>query len=125
MKAIKLLLVLFCLPLFSFAQDIDLKGQWKNEKLDITYQFFSASKGYFIQQIAGTPFDYTIKTDTEPYRMDMTVKSGAQELLIPALLKVVDENTIWIEQFTPMSNPTAFTEGEDAKNRVHILKRKQ
>ena len=108
---------------FSISQDLDLTGSWEDERLQIVYRFEDDENLYFSQQGYGVFAKYELESSYEPYRMELIMRNGPQEVRIPALLKVIDENTIWIEQFPPGHTPVEFTEGEKAKLLVHKLVR--
>lgn len=124
MKTIILMAFLGLFSSASLAQDVDLMGTWENEQMSIVYKFSDDSM-YFQQQTFGSWFDYKMDTSQEPYSLEITLSYAGQVQIIPALLKVVDQDHIWIEQFPPGIEPTGFTEGELGEKTIHKLTRRK
>ena len=103
------------------AQDgsFELTGVWKNEQMKYVYHFKSDSSVFFSQSgYSAFINSYTIDTSKSPIWLDFTMKMGSRQQVIPALLEIVSEDEIIIEQFPPFSNhPVEFTENEYTKIR--------
>lgn len=117
-------LILFFVVIASSAQDITiLLGDWQDEKNQVSYKFNEDNSCIFDQM--GYPMfieNVIINNTKEPIWIDFTLKQGGQELTIPGLLKIIDEDTIWIEQFPPLSkHPVDFSPDETSK--IHRLKK--
>ena len=117
-----LLSVLFflgCLTVEAQSTTLDLTGIWKNEQMKYEYHFKSDSSVIFSQSgYSAFINSYTIDTSKSPIWLDFTMKMGSREQVIPALLEIVSEDEIIIEQFPPFSNhPVEFTENEYTKIR--------
>lgn len=117
-----LLSVLFflgCLTVEAQSTTFDLTGIWKNEQMRYEYHFKSDSSVIFSQSgYSAFINSYTIDTSKSPIWLDFTMKMGSREQVIPALLEIVSEDEIIIEQFPPFSNhPVEFTENEYTKIR--------
>lgn len=117
-----LLSVLFflgCLTVEAQSTTLDLTGIWKNEQMKYEYHFKSDSSVIFSQSgYSAFINSYIIDTSKSPIWLDFTMKMGSREQVIPALLEIVSEDEIIIEQFPPFSNhPVEFTENEYTKIR--------
>ncbi|AOW19623.1 hypothetical protein [Urechidicola croceus] len=122
----KLKIIIASLLLFSLSKiptdlKTDLIGTWEDSRLKITYEFRENGSVFFNQNDTGVFVqEYIIDDSKSPIWIDFQI----QGMKIPGLLKVIDENTIWIEQFPPYPNhPTKFSEDETMAS-MHILKRK-
>lgn len=102
-------IVLLCFQ-FSTAQDNPkLEGKWVDEKRKISYNFKSDGSMVFEQN--GIPVfvnEVTLEAG-DPFKAQFMMRQGGNSLTIPALIKVVNEETLWIEQFAPGQTPTTFS----------------
>jgi len=107
------------LPTFS------LTGKWENKQMDMEYEFFDETNASFSQMSFGTMVTYTLDTTKTPQWLDLTMKQGSFEMKIPCLLKIVHQDTIWIEQFPPYdTHPTEFSsKAAEGNNKIHVLTR--
>lgn len=94
------------------SKTFDLTGIWINEDIPYEYHFKADSSLVFTQ--SGFPVfvdSYTVDFTKTPAWLDMTMSIGNRQMVTPALLEIIGENEIIIEQFPPSSNhPTEFTE---------------
>jgi hypothetical protein len=107
-------------------QSIDLTGKWENTKKDIYYEFKPDSSASFSQ--SGYPVfinKYSLDLTRDPGWIDFTMEMGPTTLVIEGLIKIIDDNNIWIEQFGPHgAHPTEFsTEEKGNIHKIHVLKR--
>lgn len=105
---------------------VELEGKWVDKKMQVSYEFKADSSCWFEQ--AGYPVfikSYTADVSQDPVWLEFTMSQGAMTINIPAILKVVDENTIWIEQLIPGAEYRSefSTQDENGNNSVHVLKR--
>ena len=115
-----LLIVLFfvgCVTVSAQNDAFDLTGVWKNEQLNYEYHFKSDSTVIFTQSgMSALINSYTVDTTQSPIWLDFTMKLGSREQVIPALLEIVSEDEIIIEQFPPYStHPVKFTDNQYSK----------
>lgn len=116
------------LLLAGYAQDtsFDFTGKWEDKKLNMIYEFNPDGSIMFYQSGNGVLISsYTLDTSYEPAWIDFTIKQGSMMMEIYGLLKIVDAETIWIEQFGPAGDhPTVFSDPEgDGKYKIHVLKK--
>lgn len=109
-----LLIVLFfvgCVTVSAQNDAFDLTGVWKNEQKKYEYHFKSDSSVIFTQSgMSALINSYTVDTTQSPIWLDFTMKLGSREQVIPALLEIVSEDEIIIEQFPPSyTHPVEFT----------------
>lgn len=127
-KINQFLLIAFCLISFSaFCQssEINLKGKWIDKDLQVEYNFSSSTKASFSQMGYGMPVSYKVDFSKSPFWIDFTLQRGSNKMKMPGLLRVINKDTIWIEQFPPYAkHPTEFSEDFKSKARkIHVLVR--
>lgn len=107
-------IVVFSGTLNAQNKTLDLTGIWKNEKKQYEYHFKADSSMVFTQ--SGYPAfidSYTVDFTKSPAWLDMTMKVGDRQMVTPALLKIINENEVIIEQFAPSSvHPVEFSDNE-------------
>ncbi len=102
-------------------------GFWEDSKNKVTYEFNSDSSVLFYQSGQGVSVDsYSLDMTKDPGWIDFTIVAGSNEMVIQSLIKIVDANTIWIEQGPPVGpHPTQFSDPEESMMvRIHVLTRK-
>lgn len=116
---LSILFFLGCLTVEAQSTTFDLTGIWKNEQMRYEYHFKSDSSVIFSQSgYSAFINSYLIDTSKSPIWLDFTMKLGGRQRVIPALLEIVSEDEIIIEQFPPYSDhPVEFTENEYSKIR--------
>lgn len=115
------LISLCTLFLYPNQQDsISFEGKWENTRNKISYEFKSNGKVIFEQNGIPVYVNEVTFEAGDPIKARFTLKQGNMTLIIPALIKVIDEETIWIEQFAPGENPTEFSQRDHMK---HVLKK--
>ena len=105
----------------------DLIGFWEDSKNKITYEFKPDSSIMFYQSGQGVFVNsYTLDMTKDPGWIDFTIGNGNRKMVIQSLIKIIDKNTIWIEQGAPVGpHPTAFSNpDESGMVRIHVLYRK-
>lgn len=127
-KNTQLFLFAICLlsySAFSQSSEINLKGKWFDKDLQVEYNFSSNTKASFSQMGYGMPVSYIIDFSKSPFWIDFTLQRGSNKMKMPGLLRVIDKNTIWIEQFPPYAkHPTEFSKDFKSKARkIHVLVR--
>lgn len=106
--------------------DISIFGEWENKQFQVEYRFTEDGNAYFAQGGFGQNMEYSLDTTKTPIWLDFKMSQGNYTATIPALLKIVDKNTIWIEQFSSSSkHPTEFSENGATVNKKHVLTRVQ
>lgn len=115
-----LLIVLFfvgCVTVSAQNDAFDLTGVWKNEQLNYEYHFKSDSTVIFTQSgMSAFINSYKVDTTQSPIWLDFTMKLGSRKQIIPALLEIVSEDEIIIEQFPPYyTHPLEFTDNRYTK----------
>ena len=115
-----LLIVLFfvgCVTVSAQNDAFDLTGVWKNEQLNYEYHFKSDSTVIFTQSgMSAFINSYKVDTTQSPIWLDFTMKLGSRKQIIPALLEIVSEDEIIIEQFPPYyTHPVEFTDNRYTK----------
>ena len=115
-----LLIVLFfvgCVTVSAQNDAFDLTGVWKNEQKKYEYHFKSDSSVIFTQSgMSAFINSYTVDTTQSPIWLDFTMKLGSRKQIIPALLEIVSEDEIIIEQFPPYyTHPVEFTDNRYTK----------
>ena len=122
-----LIAFLFSFNTFSQLKEIDLKGKWVDKEMQVEYNFSGNSKASFSQMGYGMSVSYKIDFSKFPYWIDFTLQRGGNKLIMPGLLKVINKDTIWIEQFPPYSkHPTKFSKDFTSRTRkIHVLVRKK
>lgn len=92
----------------------ELTGLWKNETKQHEYHFKADSSMVFTQSgYQAFINSYTVDFTKSPAWLDMTMSVGDRQLVTPALLKIINENEIIIEQFPPGSeHPVEFSDNE-------------
>ncbi len=122
-----LITCLFCINAFSQFKEIDLEGKWTDKELQVEYSFSKNAKAYFSQMGYGMSVSYKVDFSQSPFWIDFTLERAGKEIKIPGLLRVVNKDTIWIEQFPPSSNhPTKFSNDFASRARsIHVLVRKK
>ena len=119
--------VFFHLNAFSQIKEIDIKGKWVDKELQVEYTFANNGIANFSQMGYGMTVAYKIDASKFPYWIDFTLKRGGNKMKMPGLLKVINKDTIWIEQFTPYSkHPKEFSKDFISRTRkIHVLVRKK
>lgn len=125
MKLKAIVILLLCFSTKAIAQEVNLDGAWHNQKAQIVYEFKADNQLYFSQMGYVVAAGYTLDTSVNPHRMDLVITQGGQKMTIPALIEIVDEQTIIIEQFSPYSKPTEFSPDDATPNSKYILTRKE
>ena len=95
--------------------------------MQVEYDFTSNTKAYFSQMGYGMSVSYTIDFSKPIYWIDFTLQRAGQKMKMPGLLKILNKDTIWIEQFPPYSeHPTKFSKDFTSRTRkIHVLVRKK
>ena len=116
---------LISFTVFSQSNEINLKGKWVDKDLQVEYNFSSNSKASFSQMGYGMPVSYKVDFSKSPFWIDFTLQRGGNKMKMPGLLRVIDKDTIWIEQFPPYAkHPTEFSKDFKSKARkIHVLVR--
>lgn len=127
-KNAQLFLFAICLlsySAFSQSSEINLKGKWIDKDLQVEYNFSSNTKASFSQMGYGMPVSFIIDFSKSPFWIDFTLQRGSNKMKMPGLLRVIDKNTIWIEQFPSFAkHPTEFSKDFKSKARkIHVLVR--
>lgn len=122
-----LLVILYFISISVSSQssEINLKGKWIDKELKVEYNFSSNSEASFSQMGYGMPVTYKVDFSKSPFWIDFTLQRGSNKLKMPGLLRIINKDTIWIEQFPPFSkHPTAFSKDFKSKSRkIHVLVR--
>lgn len=118
---LKSFMFVIALLFFTSVQDkTQLVGKWVDEERNISYEFEADNTIIFEQQgISVLVTSYTL-TEGNPMQAVFTMEQGAVTMDIPAVIQIVDEETLWIEQFAPGTTPTNFS---DRPYQKHILKK--
>mgnify|MGYP005992097295 CR=1 FL=1 len=108
---------------FSQSAEINLIGKWIDKELNVEYNFSSDTEALFSQMGYGMPVSYKIDFSKSPFWIDFTLQRGKMKL--PGLLRIINKDTIWIEQFPPFKkHPTEFSKDFKSKSRkIHVLVR--
>ena len=116
---------LFSFNGFSQSHEINLKGKWIDKDLQVEYNFSSNTNASFSQMGYGMSVSYKVDFSKSPFWIDFTLQRGGNKLKMPGLLRVINKDTIWIEQFAPLTNhPTEFSKDFKSKARkIHVLVR--
>ncbi len=131
MKKIALLAVLmiFLVPVYAFSQskEINIKGKWEDKELQVEYNFSSTTKASFSQMGYGMSVFYEVDFSKSPYWIDFTLQRAGNKMKMLGLLRIINKDTIWIEQFSPHSkHPTKFSKDFTSRTRkIHVLVRKK
>ena len=125
--SLTLFLSLYSLSTFSQTEKIDLKGKWEDKQMKVEYHFSTDTKAYFSQMGYGMSVSYKIDQTISPFWIDFTLDRGGQKMKMPGLLRIINKDTIWIEQFPPYSkHPTKFSKDFKSRTRkIHVLVRKK
>lgn len=118
----------FTFHISGYTQDISLRlnGKWEDENLNMIYELNPDGTIMFYQSGNGVLINsYTLDLSKDPAWIDFTIQMGSQKMVIMSLLKVIDENTIWIEQGSSYGDhPTEFSDpNTEGKYKIHILKK--
>ncbi|WP_347174894.1 hypothetical protein [Polaribacter uvawellassae] len=126
-QTLVLITCLFSINAFSQFKEIDLEGKWTDKELQVEYDFSKNAKAYFSQMGYGMSVSYKVDFSQSPFWIDFTLERAGREIKIPGLLRVIDKDTIWIEQFPPSSNhPVKFSKDFTSRARsIHILVREK
>lgn len=119
--------MLFCCAMMfvavASAQSVrdQLSGSWKNEGQQVEYHFQEDGHLEFVQNgMSVMVNEYSLEEGEELHKLVFTMSMGPQTMEIPALLKVVSKDEIWIEQFAPgVTLPDAFSEEAYKKHVLH------
>lgn len=116
---------LFSFNAFSQLDEINLKGEWKDKDLQVEYRFSDDTKAYFSQMGYGMSVTYKVDFSKTPFWIDFTMQRGEIKVKIPGLLRIINKDTIWIEQFPPYAkHPVEFSKDFKSKTRtIHVLVR--
>jgi hypothetical protein len=122
-----LLIFLFSFNAFSQLKEVDIKGKWIDKEMQVEYNFSTNSKASFSQMGYGMSVSYKVDFSKSPYWIDFTLQRGGNKIKMPGLLRVINKDTIWIEQFPPYSiHPTKFSKDFTSRTRkIHVLVRKK
>ncbi|BDD12556.1 hypothetical protein FUAX_49880 (plasmid) [Fulvitalea axinellae] len=120
-----ILIMLLMASLAAQAQDankVNLIGTWENQEQKVTYEFKPDSSVIFsVGSQSAFINSFTVDYTKFPFWVDFVMKHGPRQMILPGLLKVLDEDTIQIEQFHSSPNhPVSFSE-----KGFHILNRKK
>ncbi len=120
------LALVVCVNVFS-QKNTALKGKWIDKQLQVEYEFSNNKNAYFSQMGYGMPVYYKVDYTQSPFWIDFTLKRAGKEIKIPGLLRVINKDTIWIEQFPPLEkHPTKFSKDFTSRTRkIHVLVRKK
>ena len=126
-KVFTLAIALFSLCSYAQFKDINISGKWEDKEMKVEYNFSTKDKAYFSQMGYGMPLSYKVDITKSPYWIDFTIERGGNKIKIPGLLRIIDKDTIWIEQFPPYSkHTTEFSEDFKSKSRkIHVLVRNE
>ena len=131
MKKTATLLVTIALLLnftmFSQSKEVDIRGEWEDKEMNVEYNFSSNTKASFSQMGYGMSVSYKIDFSKSPYWIDFTLERAGNKMKMPGLLRIINTNTIWIEQFPMHSkHPTKFSKDFTSRTRkIHVLVRKK
>ena len=131
MKRLPKILITFTLLLsinsFCQSKEVDLTGKWEDKQLQVEYNFSSNDKAYFSQMGYGMSISYKVDFSKSPLWIDFTLQRGGKKMKMPGLLKVINKDTIWIEQFPPFTkHPIKFSKDFTSRTRkIHVLVRKK
>jgi len=131
MKKIAKLLVFISLltPGFTFSQseEINITGKWEDKELHVEYDFSSTNTASFSQMGYGMSVSYEVDFSKSPYWIDFTLQRAGNKMKMLGLLRIINKDTIWIEQFSPGSkHPTKFSKDFISRTRkIHVLVRKK
>lgn len=126
-KLLIIITVFTCFNTFSQSNGLNLKGKWLDKQLQVEYEFTNEKDAFFSQMGYGMPISYKLDYTQSPFWIDFTLKRGGKEVKIPGLIRVINKDTIWIEQFPPFSkHPTKFSKDFTSRTRkIHVLVRKK
>jgi hypothetical protein len=118
---IKLISTFIVLSIFSIFQDkSELTGKWVDEQKSVSYEFKSDGTIEFEQNgMSAVVTEYTLEAGN-PMKAKLTMRQGPMSMTIPALIKIVDSETLWIEQFAPGQDPSEFS---NRPHQIHVLKK--
>lgn len=122
-----ILLMLQCFNAFSQSKELNIKGKWVDKEMNVEYNFSSNSKASFSQMGYGMSVTYKVDFSKSPYWIDFTLERAGNKMKMPGLLRMINKDTIWIEQFPPYSkHPTVFSKDFTSRTRkIHVLVRKK
>ena len=126
-QSLLLFACMFSFNAFSQSEEINIKGKWIDKELKVEYYFSSNDKANFSQMGYGMALSYKVDFSKSPFWIDFTMQRGGNKLKMPGLLRVINKDTIWIEQFAPYSkHPTQFSKDFISRSRtIHVLVRKK
>ncbi len=124
-QSLILITCLFSFNAFSQSEELSIKGKWVDKEMQVEYNFTSNTKASFSQMGYGMSVSYKIDFSKPTYWIDFTMQRGGNKMKIPGLLRVINKDTIWIEQFAPYSkHPTHFSKDFISRSRtIHVLVR--
>lgn len=104
-----------------------MTGTWTNSSAFPTeYDFRDNGTVYFAQAGFSSMMKYHLDESKNPIWIDFETTRGKNTVVIPGLMKIIQQDTIIIEQFSPTSNhPTWFTPAEEQSNNKHSFLRKK
>jgi hypothetical protein len=122
-----LLMIFLNVSVFSQSKEIEIKGKWVDKELQVEYDFLSSTKASFSQMGYGMSVSYNVDFSKSPFWIDFTLQRGGEKMKMPGLLRVINKDTIWIEQFSPLAqHPTKFSKDFISRTRtIHVLVRKK
>lgn len=102
-----------------------LEGLWKTRDENVSYHFKADSSIVFTHYEEKVFIKkYVIKTNTQPNILLLYINQGRSQLLITALIEIIEDNCIRIEQFQPFISeiPKMFSnmDSDNYKNQ-HLL----
>jgi len=120
-----ILITFFSATLSESEQEFSIIGKWEDKEMQVEYEFAENNHVYFSQMGYGIQATYKINKDKSPNWIDFTMKRGNNSLEIPGLLKIKNNDTIWIEQDAPrLTHLTNFSKDSTSRARkIHILTR--
>ena len=126
-QTLTILLLLQCFTTYSQSKELNIKGKWVDKEMKVEYNFSSNSKASFSQMGYGMSVTYEVDFSKSPYWIDFTLQRAGNKMKMPGLLRVINKDTIWIEQFPSYSkHPTKFSKDFTSRTRkIHVLVRKK
>jgi len=126
-QSVVVIAMLFGFNSFGQSQEVDIKGKWEDKELQVEYDFSSSTKARFSQMGYGMSVSYVVDFSKSPYWIDFTLQRGGDKMKMLGLLRVINTDTIWIEQFPSLSkHPTKFSKDFISRTRkIHVLVRQK
>ncbi len=126
-KSLVIAALLLSFNMFSQSKEVDIRGEWEDKEMNVEYNFSSNTKASFSQMGYGMSFSYVVDFSKSPYWIDFTIERAGNKMKMPGLLRIINTDTIWIEQFAAHSkHPTKFSKDFTSRTRkIHVLVRKK